>query len=178
MKFMPSRRDVLQVGLGAAAVGHLPSAASAQKYVPGNDSFAYEIQRTENEWRSLLTEDEYTIMRLGHTEPRQSSEHWDRPAEEAGIYACKGCGLPIYDAKWKKVLDIGWVFFTHSEPNSVLTAIEWPDGAGMMDEFKSLTAIEVHCRRCGSHLGHIVSIKNEVLHCINGASMTFTPASA
>ncbi|MEO0830191.1 MAG: peptide-methionine (R)-S-oxide reductase [Pseudomonadota bacterium] len=172
-----SRRAILRAGVGAAAVAPLALPSNAQKYVPGEDSFAYEVQRSEADWLADLGENDYKILRLGHTEMRRSSEHWNREADVAGLYSCKGCDLPLYQASWKRVLDIGWVFFNHSEPNAVLTAIEWPDGAGMMEEFKSRTAIEAHCRRCGSHLGHIVSIKNEVLHCINGASLTFAPAS-
>ncbi|MEO1307534.1 MAG: peptide-methionine (R)-S-oxide reductase [Pseudomonadota bacterium] len=171
-----SRRNFLYASTGLAALGAFGTPADA-RWVSGDDSFPYEVTRTEAEWRAMLNEDEYKILRQGYTETPKTSPFWDMTSEEAGTYHCKGCDLAIYDAQWKTVLDIGWVFFQHSAPNTVMTGIEWPDGSGMMEEFKTLTAMEAHCRRCGSHLGHIVAIKGQVLHCINGASLTFQSAT-
>lgn len=172
-----SRRAFLYATAGATAIGAFIRPVHA-RWVSGEDPFPYEVTRTESEWRALLTEDEYKILREGHTEPKRSHPYWEKTSEEAGIYSCKGCDLEIYEAKWKTVLEIGWVFFQHSIPNTIMTGIEWPEGSEMMDEFKSLTAMEAHCRRCGSHLGHLVPLKGQVLHCINGASLTFQPAAA
>jgi peptide-methionine (R)-S-oxide reductase len=87
-----------------------------------DSSFTYEVSRTEEEWRSLLTETEYAVMREGFTEKPRSSLHWD--SEEAGMYWCKGCELPVFDSRWKTVLPKkGWVFFAHAEPASVLTKV-------------------------------------------------------
>lgn len=163
-----SRRAVL----GSTAL-LLPGAAAA-RYVSAADGFAYEVTRTEAEWLGLLGEDGFRILRQGFTETPKSDPHWDSTAP--GLYACRGCELPIYDARWKVVLDIGWLFFSHSEANAVLTGVDWPDGAEMTTAVQSLAAIEVHCRRCGSHLGHIVHAQNKLLHCVNGASLSFTAA--
>ena len=54
--------------------------------------------------------------------------------------------------------------------------VDWPEGSEMRDEFASLAGIETHCRRCGSHMGHIVLVGSRQLHCINGASLNFAGA--
>ena len=85
--------------------------------------------------------------------------------------------MPLYQSGWKEILSIGWVFFRHSEPNAVLTGLDWPDGAEETPG-STLAQMEAHCRRCGSHLGHIVFAENKLLHCINGTALKFVPTSA
>jgi len=94
-----------------------------------------------------------------------------------GTYSCKGCDLTLFDSKWKSPVDKGWVFFHQSRSNAVLTGIEGkpPSEYGMKNPPPSM--IEVHCRRCGSHLGHILKVMDEVLYCCDGTGMNFTPAS-
>ena len=138
--------------------------------------FVYQITRTDAEWREFLTPEEFRILREGGTEAMHSSPLVTEKRE--GIYRCRGCDLEHYEALWKVPLEIGWVFFRHSQPNSVLTAI---DGAPFDDDgndIRILAAVEVHCRRCGSHLGHIVHAEGQLVHCINGASLVFAPAAA
>jgi peptide-methionine (R)-S-oxide reductase len=53
--------------------------------------------------------------------------------------------------------------------------IDWPQGAGPGMNLDILATIEVHCRRCGSHMGHVLLVEGEILHCINGTSLVFTP---
>ena len=97
-----------------------------------------------------------------------------------GTYACKGCDLPLFDGKWKQVVDMGFVFFHQARPNSLLTSID------LFNPYRDKKAgdppdalIEVHCRRCGSHMGHILIVtKGTILHCIDGTSLTFSPARA
>ena len=133
--------------------------------------FEYEITRTEEEWRNLLSDADYDILRKGKTEKRRSSPLWEETGE--GTYHCKGCELKVYDAAWKRILDKGWVFFYHAEPNSVLLAIDGPV-AEYEDMSAGATALtEVHCRRCGSHLGHYVFVSGAQTHCINGAALNF-----
>lgn len=159
-----------------AALG--PSSAQA---TPGAaDTFAYEVTRTEEEWRAMLTRTEYRIMRDGGTEWQRSSPFWD--SEEVGTYCCKGCDLPLYASDTKVVLPIGWVFFRHSAPNAVLTDLDPVNPYGS-NEMNAAAAdidamVEVHCRRCGSHLGHLVALQGAPMHCINGAALTFAPDTA
>lgn len=164
-----SRRTLL------ASTAMLAPGAAAARYVSSTDGYAYEVTRSRAEWIELLGENRFEIMREGGTEEPKSDPRWD--SLEPGTYACRGCALPLYDARWKVVLDIGWLFFRHSEANALLMGIDWPEGSDMADEFAPLAAIEVHCRRCGSHMGHIVVAEEQLLHCINGASMTFAAAA-
>jgi len=174
-----SRRNILKfgfvTGLGALAAcdgvtfpglsngspsAETPAQTGTDQPATIASGFRYEVQRTEAEWRARLSEDEYTILREGGTEPRNSSP---LAAETRnGTYACKGCDLPIYSSSQKIILPQGWVFFHHSYENAVLTGID--NGQ-----------IEAHCRRCGSHLGHILYVQSKIVHCINGSALSFTP---
>ena len=175
-------------GLGAAVTGGMTGGRSAAAEtmtgmeaiaggakrlgaVPGREpDFRYEVALSEAEWEARLTAEEFYILRQGGTEVPKSSPLWNET--RAGLYRCKGCGLLNYSGDQKVVLDKGWVFFEHSEPDAVLTGLDRHEPrAGSV-----FYMMEAHCRRCGSHLGHIVSIDNKVLHCINGLSLTFKPA--
>ncbi len=186
-----TRRAAMTALPGAAAALALPNAAAAEQ----GDAFAFEVIRSEAEWRAQLTEAEYAILREGATEVPKSDPLWDSTAP--GMYACKGCALPVYDARWKVVLDIGFLFYRHCEEDSVLTSIDRsvyaqfggeagsmgpvvPEGLSEEDlrALDTLLLIEVHCRRCASHLGHLLLAKGKLLHCINGAALDFTPGAA
>lgn len=169
-----SRRHLLSAStaaLGATLTATIaPNGASAA--TSETDSFAYEVTRSEQEWRDMLTPAEYQILREGGTEPRQSSLNAFEVRD--GVYHCRGCDLPAFTSDWKVAhYDIGWAFFRQAVPNSVLTAIDL-NFDQMGDDNQG--AIECHCRRCGSHIGHILHVRDEVLHCLNGASLVFKPA--
>lgn len=170
-----SRRAVL-TGSTAALVGFAATDA-ARADLGAGEEFVYEIQRTEAEWRDRLTRTEYRILRDGGTEWRNSSPL--RNEQREGTYHCKGCGLPVYTSDWKVRLDIGWVFFTQSRPNTVLMSIDSAPAYGGENSMPepSDALIETHCRRCGSHFGHLVAGNGTVLHCINGASLVFEPGA-
>lgn len=164
-----NRRSFLYTTAAMTTVNILPAAALAD-VAAGRDPFEYEITKSDAEWRMQLG-DAFDILRLGKTERQRSSPLWAETRD--GSYACRACDLLHYTSATKVFPGKGWVFFTASEPNAQLMS---QDGAAdMMDEFDARDiAIEVHCRRCGSHTGHILSVDGETLHCINGASLTFT----
>ena len=96
-----------------------------------------------------------------------------------GTYCCRGCDLTVYDSLQKIELDKGWVFFRHSHPDTVMTGLDL--GTGMAgDPFAEMQAMmEVHCRRCGSHLGHIFDDgppPTGKRHCLTGVSLVFRAA--
>ena len=127
---------------------------------------AFEITRTEDEWRDMLTPSEYAVMREEETERAHSSPLNDE--KRAGLYHCKGCDLPLYDAAHKYDSGTGWPSFTQSLENAI----------GTREDRKLLFYVrtECHCRRCGSHLGHIFDDGPEPLgkrHCLNGLSLVF-----
>lgn len=163
----------------AVSILAMPAATAANAaYKASDDTFPYEVTRSEAEWREMLGEAAYQIMREGGTEQQRSSPLWNETG--AGEYNCKGCDLMIYDSRWKTVIeDKGWLFFTHGEPNALLLGIDWPEGADPSDpKYDVVASVETHCRRCGSHMGHYFIVDGRLLQCINGISLNFEPAEA
>lgn len=166
-----NRRTFLTTS-GLAGLGAL-SAAPADAARNPVDGFAYEITRSEPEWRARLNEAEFKILREGDTELPKSHPYWSETQD--GHYTCKGCDLHLYDSAWKVVIDKGWAFYKHSVENSVLLGIDGPGPEVELEPHEPGAMIEAHCRRCGSHLGHIVWVNEQLLHCINGTSLVFHP---
>ncbi|MGR3512630.1 MAG: peptide-methionine (R)-S-oxide reductase MsrB [Paracoccaceae bacterium] len=143
-------------------------AGAAASVMPSGVMAAFEITRTDAEWRKMLTRAEYKVMRKDGTERAFSSpldKNW-----AAGTYHCKGCDLPVYSSKHKFDSGTGWPSFWQSLPRAVGTK---PD--------RKLLRVrtEVHCRRCGSHLGHIFDdgpAPTGKRHCLNGISLVFKAA--
>lgn len=183
-----NRRRLMATLAASTALAPILTSGQANSQTRSGDEFVFEINRTESEWRARLTDAEYTILRGRGTEQRRSSPLWTET--RAGLYACRGCDLTLFDGYWKVVLDMGWVFFRQSEPHSILTSIDrlpYEDllagGASTMapelsaEDLRSLDAlagIEAVCRRCGSHLGHLISTSGMLLYCVNGAALEFT----
>ncbi len=176
LKSTLSRRALLSgsAAMGAAALAAPAVRAQGTPADSAETEFAYEITRTEAEWRAQLSELEYAILREGNTERTFISSYASE--DNPGLYHCKGCDLPLYSSEWYSPQEIGFVFFEHSIPNAVLTGIDITDYNGALPEPTEF--FQVHCRRCGSHLGHIVAIRGQVLHCINGTSLRLEPAEA
>ncbi|MEM8631018.1 MAG: peptide-methionine (R)-S-oxide reductase [Pseudomonadota bacterium] len=176
---MTSLRTNRRRFMTAAAASPFAFAASPALAQKGEtEAFTYEIVRPDAEWRDRLTEFEYAILREGGTEKPRSSNLWNETRK--GTYHCKGCGLLSYSSDWKVELDKGWVFFLHGEENAHLLGQDdtnpYGGGGGTADKLNVL--IEVHCRRCGSHLGHLLRVDGLLVHCINGAALDFRPAEA
>lgn len=126
---------------------------------------SFEVTRTDAEWRKMLSAVEYQVMRQGKTETAGSSP-LDRE-KRAGKFHCKGCDLPVYSSRAKFDSGTGWPSFTKSLNRAVATK---PDKSFF------ITRTEVHCRRCGSHLGHIFDdgpAPTGKRHCLNGVSLVF-----
>lgn len=169
---MDNRRNFLKtsivIGTGSVlSVTNQSLAATAE-----SDTFTYEVQRTDAEWREMFDEETYKILREGDTEWPKSSKWWNdyRP----GYFCCVGCKLPNYDSIWRAKVNKGWVFFHQSRPDSLLMGIDGKAPDGMTKDNPKAT-IEAHCRRCGSHMGHILKVNGKVLHCINGKALDFIP---
>lgn len=128
----------------------------------------FEITRTEAEWRAMLTETEYLVMRREKTE-RAGSSPLDKEYRP-GLYHCKGCDLPLYSSEAKYDSGTGWPSFYES----------LPDAIGTKEDNTFFTRrTEAHCRRCGSHLGHIFNDgppPTGKRHCLNGVSLRFVAA--
>ncbi len=129
----------------------------------------FEITRNEAEWRAILTDIEYAVMREEETE-RAGSSPLDK-LYDAGTYHCRGCDLPLYSSETKYDSETGWPSFWDNLPDAVRTKED--------RRFIFQVRTEVHCRRCGSHLGHIFDdgpAPTGKRHCLNGVSLVFKGA--
>ena len=158
------RRSVFLAGVAGAA-----ALAAAGRYAFASASpTKYPVTHDDATWRRLLGEDRFEIMRRTGTEPAGSSPL--NAESRAGIYACYGCNLNLFRSEWKFDAGEGWPSFTDVLPGVVLHQ----DDYSLMD-----ARTEIHCRRCGSHLGHLFDDGPKApahnRYCIDGLALRFTP---
>ena len=156
-----NRREVLGTALAGAAFVSVGGRLMASE---GN----FEIMRSDAEWRAILSPIEYKVMRKEGTEKAGSSP-LDKLYDD-GIYHCRGCDLAIYSSEHKFDSGTGWPSFWQSLPNAIGTR---------KDRRLLRVRTEAHCRRCGSHLGHIFDdgpAPTGKRHCLNGVSLVFKAA--
>ncbi len=130
----------------------------------------YEISKTEADWKAMLSPEQYAVLREEDTEAPNSSPLLDE--HRKGIFACAGCDLPLYSSDTKYDSGTGWPSFYDVLPNAV--------GKKEDNTFFS-TRTEVHCRRCGGHLGHVFEDgppPTGLRYCMNGLALKFVPATA
>ncbi|MDB5416452.1 MAG: methionine sulfoxide reductase [Rubritepida sp.] len=147
----------------AAALGTAGGAAAATPVA------RFEVERSEQEWRRLLTPAQFRVLRQSNTE-RPYSSPLDTEAR-AGKFHCAGCELAVYDSTTKFDSGTGWPSFWAPVADAVGTS---PDRA-----FFVLAQTEVHCARCGGHLGHVFDDGPRPTgkrYCMNGVAMTFRPS--
>ena len=130
----------------------------------------FEITKTEAEWKALLAPEQYAVLREENTEPPNSSPLLDE--HRKGTFACAGCDLPLYASETKYDSGTGWPSFFDVLPNAV---------GKKEDNTLFTTRTEVHCRRCGGHLGHVFDDgppPTGLRYCMNGLVLKFVPAAA
>ncbi len=155
------------IGSAAAAAGaFLVSACSSRGEAGPTETF--EVIKSPQEWRTILTPQQYAVLREESTERAGSSplnaEH------RRGTYACAGCALPVYTSEAKFESGTGWPSFTAPIQGAVRTK----EDRGFLG-----TRTEVHCRRCGGHLGHVFDdgpAPTGKSYCMNGVAMYFIAA--
>jgi peptide-methionine (R)-S-oxide reductase len=127
----------------------------------------YAVQKSEEEWRKILTPEQYQVLR-GHGTERPGScallvEH--RP----GVFKCVGCGQPLFVSDRKFESGTGWPSFFAPLEGAIDTST---------DRTFFMTRTEVHCSRCGGHLGHVFPDgppPTGQRYCINGVALAFEP---
>ena len=158
---MLTRRMALSGGLAAIASANLlqgPGAWSAEED---------HIVRTDAEWRSNLTADQYAVLRKEGTEAPFTSPLLHE--ERKGTFACAGCGLDLFSSATKFDSGTGWPSFFAPLPKAIGTTT---------DRTLGMARTEVHCARCGGHLGHVFADGPQPTgerYCMNGVALKFEP---
>ncbi|MCB2105902.1 MAG: peptide-methionine (R)-S-oxide reductase MsrB [Rhodobacteraceae bacterium] len=128
----------------------------------------FEVTHSEAEWRRLLSPAQYRVLREEDTERAFTSPLNDEHRD--GTFHCAGCDLPLYASATKYDSGTGWPSFWKPLDNAVATRADW----GILGR-----RTEVHCRRCGGHLGHVFNDGPKPTgkrYCMNGLPLTFRPA--
>ncbi|MBV9929663.1 MAG: peptide-methionine (R)-S-oxide reductase MsrB [Alphaproteobacteria bacterium] len=128
----------------------------------------FQVTHSAQDWRRMLGAERYAVLREAHTERPGSSpllkEH------RRGTFACAGCGLPLFASAAKFDSGTGWPSFWQALPGAVLRRTDRSFG---------MERVEILCRRCGGHLGHLFDDGPKptgLRYCMNGLALAFRPA--
>ena len=152
-----------EIGLGALAVAAVGATAIGFRLFGGRGTAVagtFEVTHTPEEWRKLLSPQQYAVLREQDTERAFTSPLNDE--HRTGTFTCAGCDLPLFASKTKFDSGTGWPSFYEPIEGALL-----------------IPRTEVHCRRCGGHLGHVFSDgppPTGLRYCINGVSLKFVAA--
>jgi peptide-methionine (R)-S-oxide reductase len=155
-------RRLLLAGAGVFAL------IAGVRWLDGGDVEAagsFEIQKSDSEWRRILTKPQYEVLRLHRTETPGSSPL--NQEKRNGTFSCAACDLPLFSSETKYDSKTGWPSFYAPLPNAIGTTT---------DRILLVPRTEVHCRRCGGHLGHVFDDgprPTGLRYCINGVALMF-----
>ena len=149
------------VALRASACSRAGAAANAAKE-------HFEVEMTDDQWKAKLSPQAYAVLRHEGTERPFTSPLNDE--HRKGTFSCAGCALALFSSETKFDSGTGWPSFWQPLPNAVNQRVDTTLG---------MSRDEVHCRRCGGHLGHVFDDGPKptgLRYCMNGVAMAFTPA--
>jgi len=163
------KRNLLLAGVASALAGLFATGTRRADAVEKKEE-AFEVTHSDDEWRALLGPNRYAVLRRESTERPFSSplnnEH------RAGTFVCAGCRLELFSSRTKFDSGTGWPSFWQPLPNAV---------AERHDRTLGMLRTEVHCRRCGGHLGHVFNDgprPTGLRYCMNGVSLEFVAGPA
>jgi peptide-methionine (R)-S-oxide reductase len=125
----------------------------------------FDVAKTDEEWQAELSPQQYSVLRQHGTEPRGASPL--NKEKRTGTFMCAGCGQPLFSSSAKYESGTGWPSFFEPLDKAVATTV---------DQSHGMVRTEVHCKRCGGHLGHQFDdgpAPTGQRFCMNGAAMKF-----
>jgi peptide-methionine (R)-S-oxide reductase len=134
----------------------------------GNPVPPHRVEKTDEEWKKILTPEEFMVCRKKGTERAFTGEYCE--AHDPGLYACRCCGTVLFDSRVKFESGTGWPSFTIPVENNVIKYTK--------DTSYGMTRIEVECNVCDCHLGHVFPDgppPTGLRYCINSASIKLVP---
>ena len=169
---MDLRKRKFLVGGGLTAAGFAAASllGTTMRSAVAVENEKFEVAHTDAEWRQMLNPNEYAILRHEGTERPYSSPLNDE--HRSGTFSCAGCKLDLFSSKTKFESGTGWPSFYQPLPMAV---------GQRTDGSLGMTRTEVHCRRCGGHLGHVFDDGPKptgLRYCMNGFAMRFMPSAA
>ncbi len=152
------------------ALGGVAAAAFFSGRAQAVTGETFEVTHSEEEWKKILTPEQFYVLRKHGTERAGSSPL--NKEKRKGTFLCAGCDLPLYSSETKYESGTGWPSFWKPLDNAIGTS-----------EDRSWFSVrtEVHCRRCGGHLGHVFDDGPKptgLRYCMNGVAMNFEPAAS
>ena len=150
--------------VSCAATEKSVEAGEVKKMNQARPAEAGKVQKTDEEWKKTLSQQQYYVLRQSGTERPFTGPYWDDHAP--GAYVCAGCGAVLFNAKAKFESGTGWPSFFQPATPSSLEAIT--------DSTHGMARTEVRCAKCGGHLGHVFDDGPEptgLRYCINGAAL-------